>query len=311
MKTWGSLSHNSCRVSIALLLGAAIALAQDGPPGPTGIQLTGAISLTRAESIIPAFLPGAAPSPSVSEFFVAGFRSTDYTNYTPPPPPDPTKLQTIGPCIVSIVDLTQVLTPNGIVTTPLDAGPVVNLNGPNGPKQFAVTKGSYGGSLSTGISIPIPGLAPPGPPYIVPGTYTVDNGAGGADIGPFTASLTVPDPLFEWTNPDANLTITRSAGVDITFTGGDPNGMVTIQGTVSLFTPGTFTIAGGGSFSCIVPNTGEFFVTPDVLNLLPATVPVPNIPSSSLTVTQGTQATFDAPIATYSGFFFSTGTVAT
>jgi hypothetical protein len=258
--------------------------------------------------VLPSFLPGTPPSPVVSELFTAGFQSTDYTNYTPPPPPDPSKFQTIGPCIVTIFDPTQVITPSGIVTTPLDAGPFININGPNGPKQFALNKGGYGGTLSTGIALPIPGLAPPAPPYVVPGTYTVDNGAGGADIGPFAASLTVPDPLFDWTNADADLTITRSAGVDVLFTGGDPNINVNIQGTVSLFDPGTFKVTGGAAFACVVPNTGEFFVTPDVLSLLPATVPVPNVPTSTLTVSQGLQVKFDAPIATTSIFSFSTGT---
>src|SRR5437879_5315271 len=148
----------------------------------------------------------------------------------------------------------------------------MNLNGPNGPKQFTLNKGGYGGLLGSPIALPIPGLPPPAPPYISPGTYTVDNGSGGADIAPFTASLTIPDPMFSWTNPDAALTVTRSAGVDITFTGGDPNTPVGILGSVSLF-DAAFKVTGGAAFGCIVPNTGEFFIPSDVLNLLPATVP--------------------------------------
>ena len=176
MKKWGSLYRNVCGVFIGLLAGAALLTAQDAPPdappAPTGIQLTGSVSIIRAKSVLPAFLPGTSPSPTVSELFAAGFVSTDYTNYTPPPARDPSKFQTIGPCIVTIFDPAQVPNPTGIVTTPLDAGPVMNLNGPNGPKQFALNKGSYGGVLGTGIALPIPGLAPPAPPYVVPGTYT-------------------------------------------------------------------------------------------------------------------------------------------
>jgi hypothetical protein len=295
-------------VGIGLLLAAGTVLAQDTPPQLTGIQMTGSVSIIRAEGMIPSFLPGTPPSPSLTETFITAFQTRDYTNYVQPPPPDPSTIQTIGPC--TVVQLTLPATPaTGIVITPLDAGPVINVTGPSGMKSFPVNKGSYGGTLGGGgIPLPIPGLAPPSPPWVVPGAYTVDNGSGGADIGPFTANLTVPDPLFEWTNPDANLTITRSAGVDVQFSGGDPNSPVTIQGVVSLF-DSSFKVTGGASFTCIVPNTGDFVVTSDVLNLLPATVPSSNpaVPTSTLTVEQGLQASFNAPVATTSNFYFSTG----
>jgi hypothetical protein len=307
MKTPGRFGKDIYKLSL-MLLGAGAALAQNPPAPPTGIQMTGAVSITRAEGLVPAFLPGSAPTPSLTEIFGAAFVTTDYTNYTPPPPPDPSTIQTVGPCIVlTLSSITP--TPANIVITPLDAGPAINLNGPNGLKTFPVTKGSYGGMLGGGIPLPIPGAPPPAPPFIVPGAYTVDNGAGGADIGPFTTSLTLSDPLFEWTNPDANLTVNRSAGVDITFSGGDPDSPVIIQGTVSIIDPTTFKLTGGAAFTCTVPNTGEFLVTSDVLNLLPATVPLPTspIPSSTLTVSQGVRANFDAPIATTSTFSFQTG----
>lgn len=282
-------------------------MAQDPPPTPTGIQTVGSIAIIRAEGLIPAILPGSSPTPSVTELFTAGFQSLDYTNYTPPAPPDPSTINTIGPCTVTTIDPTRVVAPSGVVASPLDAGPVVNLSGPNGKKQFPLNKGTYGGPLSSPITLPIPGVTP-APPYLSPGTYTVDNGSGGADIAPFNANLTVPDPMFTWTNPDAAATITRSDGVDITFSGGDPNANVSISGSVSLL-DAAFKVTGGAAFICIVPNTGEFFISSDVLNLLPATVPasLPSIPTSTLTVSQGVRVNFDAPISTTNVFSFSTG----
>jgi hypothetical protein len=84
------------------------------------------------------------------------------------------------------------------------------------------------------------------------------------------ATLTVPS--FSWTNADANLTIDRSAGVDIQWTGGDPSAPVAITGGAATMTdPTTFQPTAGASFICLVPNTGDFVVPSDVLTLLPAT----------------------------------------
>jgi hypothetical protein len=113
------------------------------------------------------------------------------------------------------------------VITPLDAGPVLNVTGPNGTQQapavMSITPGQgsqiYSAALGGGIPLPptpfpIPGLSGPKPLWLDPGTYTVDNGGGGADVGPFTATLTLP-ASFVWTNVESDLTINRSAGVDI------------------------------------------------------------------------------------------------
>ena len=271
---------------LSLFLAAGAALGQDAP---TGIVRAGAISLLRAEG-----KSGATPATAIAsttDIFSVGFQKTDYTNYVPPPQGQITQ---IGPCFV--IQLQQQPTTTPPVVTPLDAGPVVNLNGPNGSKQFPVNKFSYGGILGGGVSLNIPGLPPPAPLYLTPGTYTIDNGAGGADIGPFNATLTLPDPFFSWTNADDNPTIDRSAGVNLTWTGGNTDAKVYIQGVVSVFDPATFKLTGGGAFSCVVDyGDGHFFVSPDVMSALPATVPIPNIPTSTLSVSNGVQGTTDVP----------------
>jgi hypothetical protein len=272
-------------IIVFVLSSAGLAFGQ--VPTPTGIQKNGAISLLRSESKI-ALLPGTPPTDSTTDNAAGAFVMSDYTNYTPPTLPPST---TIGPCIVTVIPLPPTQQPpTGIVTTFLDAGPVINVNGPNGTKQIPMMRGAYflkvGGGTPLPTPIPIPGFEVL-PPYLDPGTYTVDNGGGGADVGAFTATLNVPSPGFVWTNADANLTITLSAGVDIQWSGGDPSTPVNIQGVVSTPTQ-------GGAFTCVVPNTGEFLVTSDVTSLLPATAPGALAAASLLTVSNASLANFSA-----------------
>ena len=90
----------------------------------------------------------------------------------------------------------------------LDAGPVININGPKGVKQLTKTQGGGGYSATFSSGTPsIPGL-PGGTPaadYLEPGTYRIDNGSGGSGanaVGAFNVSITIPQ-LLNWTNMDA------------------------------------------------------------------------------------------------------------
>jgi hypothetical protein len=103
--------------------------------------------------------------------------------------------------------------------------------------------------------------------YLSPGAYTV-SGAGGADIGPFNAAVTIfPPPSL--TSP-ANLVIapvTRSSGMTITWTGGSPNAYVLI--VVGGATDNTDT--NGAIAACYVSaNAGTFTIPPYALLPLPA-----------------------------------------
>jgi hypothetical protein len=256
-------------------------------PTPTGIQRNGVVDLLRAESKL-SLIPGMPPIESTTDNVTGAFVSTDYTNYTPPM----TALTTIGPCIIITTPL-PVTPPTGPqpVQTFLDAGPVINVSGPNGAKQIPKMRNAYflqvGGGVAIPTPIPIPGLPGVLPLYLDPGTYTVDNGGGGADVGPFSVTLNVPSPGFVWTNADANPTISLSAGVDLQWSGGDPNTNVLIQGVST-----TPTLA--GSFACNVPNTGEFMVTSDVLAMIPATPAGAQPTSSTLTLINQSSASFSA-----------------
>ncbi len=98
-------------------------------------------------------------------------------------------------------------------STGLDAGTQLNLAGPNGLTRTLVqnTKGSY--SLQAG------GFGVPAA-FLVPGLYTVDNGAGGPDVARFSVSVTVP-PLLSWTNMAAVTAVSRSTALQVAWTGGD------------------------------------------------------------------------------------------
>ena len=156
------------------------------------------------------------------------------------------------------VDITQ--------PTALDAGASLALTGPRGAKTLTKqSTGVYSAQLGGGVSglpIPIPGQGDP--PYLDAGTYTV-TGPGGADVGSFTATLTLGTPLT-WTNMDAITTVNRSAGQTVNWTGGQ--GYVLISGSSGITVPR----AAGAGFYCFQrASVGTFTVPARVLRALPVT----------------------------------------
>ncbi|HLK49550.1 MAG TPA: hypothetical protein VKT49_15515 [Bryobacteraceae bacterium] len=120
----------------------------------------------------------------------------------------------------------------------LDAG-AISLNGPNvSSKALTESRNVYTLNLGTSMTgsgtPPIPGLNPS--PLITSGTYTL-NGAGGADVGPFTASVTINQPLTVTGGLPA--TVNRSQDLTIAWTGGNSSDAVVIAGTSSILTTGT------------------------------------------------------------------------
>lgn len=295
------------RVLFPLLITAAgVAFAQDPPT--TGILKAGAVEMIRTNAKFNAGPLGTIES--TTEIFAASFSATDLSKIVRGGEQAP--LTTIGTCFIQ--PLVQVDPPARTdATTYLDAGPVLNLTGPAGSKQFPLTKTGgqanvlgYGGILGGGLPIPL--LPPPPPLFVTPGTYTVDNGGGGADVGSFTASLDIQS-LFTWTNADTSLSIDRAAGADFTWTGGNPDGKVYIGGSVVLTDAATRKVAGGAVFSCIADNSaGHFVVPPEVLTLLPASTTTSGVSNGNLVVSHGVEAKFDAPGVGESIFTFVSGT---
>lgn len=135
----------------------------------------------------------------------------------------------------------------------LDAGSIT-LQGPAGPAiplpPLLGIKGQNGAILAANV-IPAGGV------------FTF-NGTGGADVGPFSSTVRIANPNFNWTNPGAAATIDRTQGLLYTWTGGLPGTYVLLGGTST----GSGVTAG---FSCKVPvEAGQFTVPSYILLGLPA-----------------------------------------
>lgn len=146
---------------------------------------------------------------------------------------------------------------NPFLPTYLNAGPVVNLSGPQGKQALTMQSlGIYYNSAAPSF-IPASG-----------GVFSFDNGSGGPDVGPFATSLNVAPPLT-WTNMASITTVTRSQGVTVNWTGGDANTYVEIAG--SSFAGLTSSSLVGGAFYCTAPWSAKTFTVPaSVLLSLPA-----------------------------------------
>jgi hypothetical protein len=93
----------------------------------------------------------------------------------------------------------------------LDAGPAINITGPNGMRALSRgTSGDYQASLGAG--------------FLTPGSYTVDNGGGGADIGGFQKGFSIATPAKLMNNTIS----TNFFEPELNWSGGDPDGYVVV-----------------------------------------------------------------------------------
>ena len=200
-------------------------------------------------------------------------------------------IATYGSCTVTTYSGQSSTAPLTYPIQYLDAGPSIGLSGPGGPKTLAKqTSGaniiSYFATLDQNGN------------YLTAGNYTF-TGTGGADVGAFTASLTLPAPLV-WTNQSSTTTVDRSKGVTVNWTGGDPAGYVQIIGASYASAGANNTVT--TSFLCTAKTTDlTFTVPPVVLLALPPSgsvssggvvVPIPGVLSvASISAT----APFKAP----------------
>ncbi len=113
------------------------------------------------------------------------------------------------------------------------------------------------------------------PSGVAAATYTV-SGPGGADVGAFSGTLTVSSAAaaFKWTNQSiAGSPIPRNQPLNLTWSGGDPNGFVDITligSTTNALIPTSTTP--GVLVECLVPGAaGSFAVPAYVLQALPST----------------------------------------
>jgi len=94
------------------------------------------------------------------------------------------------------------------------------------------------------------------------GAFTF-TGTAGSQIGAFTAQIVFSDPLFTWIYQDSASLVVRSAGLPITWTGGDPGTIITIQGTA-------FGAGSTAQFVCATTaDAGQFTVPSWILAAFP------------------------------------------
>jgi hypothetical protein len=190
----------------------------------------------------------------------------------------------------------------------LNAGPQINLNGPDGSLILPFyTAGTY--FEPTGAS---PAIVPP-----TGGTFTFSNGSGGSDVGAFTTSFseTMPSPLV-WTNSSAITAIDRTKDLLITWTGGAPGSYVSIFGYSTIYEAAPTAAAQVPNyiyFACTAPlSAGQFTVPAAVLESLPATGTQLNSwltpsPNGSLYVASESVQQFSAPGLDLGLLSFATG----
>ncbi len=159
----------------------------------------------------------------------------------------------------------------------LDAGDI-SVQGPSGDPVAldSPAPGQYTGRLS-GVQFPLPEIPGDFPaPYLDPGDYTVF-GAGGADVGAFSATITVPSGA-SWTNKDLSDHITRST--DYTVNWSDASGTVVVAGASILVSQNV-----GAAFRCEVPaDAGSFTIPARILSALPVPEMQEGLPTGLLGV---------------------------
>jgi uncharacterized protein (TIGR03437 family) len=160
----------------------------------------------------------------------------------------------------------------------LDAG-AITLTGPGGSGinglPFTETSNIYSLSISEQIpGVTLPGLQNNG--TIIGGQYTL-KGSGGKDVGPFTGTVNLGSLLtITGGLPSA---VTRSAGLPLTWTGGNSSDLVLIEGlaissTSTTTTTGITVTETGAEFVCTTSaGNGGFTVPASVTSQMPALNP--------------------------------------
>jgi uncharacterized protein (TIGR03437 family) len=169
----------------------------------------------------------------------------------------------IGSCIVL-----ETAT-SGVTSTGMDAG-TVTITGPGGAVPLVSETSLFAGAASLAgeyATINAQGQSTLPAGFVTPGATYTFQGTGGTtspSVGPFKAQIVFSNPLFQWTNQAAASPVTRSAGQQITWSGGSPGTYVYMSGTSSN---GTIS----GNFTCYAPVEALSFTIPSfVLETLPA-----------------------------------------
>lgn len=217
----------------------------------------------------------------------------------------------LGTCLAYSQQVTgdggDAVPPDPIDRWGLEAGPVLNITGPEGVAHIERDYPGMYDSTQIGGGF----LGEILPEYLVPGHYTIDNGTGGMDIGGFSAGIDIQSTLI-WTNQDSVSNISRSQDLTLHWTGGDADREFVVIVGLSSDTASQIS----GSFVCAERvSAGQFTVPKSMLAHLPVTTPWTgdSLPPGMLTVaTQPfpSAAKFSAPGLDAAYFTYSAQLVA-
>ena len=229
----------------------------------SGTHAFGGLSLVRQVTNVSAI--GPVPAQSIKMDLIGGVFEKVTTSGTSQG--SQVDIVSYGSCVVTTHVSGQPATPPGATVQYLDAG-TITVNGPGITGSRQISKSTPGaGILLYGQVLDNTATT------LAAGTYNF-TGAGGPNVGPFTASYNMP-PVFAWTNQSSVTTIVRANGATVTWSGGDPAGYVAISGTSDL-TGATAASTVSVSFTCTARVTdGSFTIPPVVLLALPPTAAAP------------------------------------
>ena len=254
---------NGCWISLAAVAGGVVSniatlpinsgggACIDALTGLTGTQIAPSGGQTIRTGLVGLILtnrPGSGGTRSISNSADAAFEK--YTGiYSPNTSVSP------GGCVANNLQPATI----GSITG-LDPG-VITLNGPSG---LAVTLASqFGIKGAFFATLPVDAIPQSG------GAFTF-KGSGGADVGPFTSTITFTSSPISWTNQSAAVTIDRTQGLTVNWTGGNAGTYVLISGTSTpTTTPAASRVT--GEYMCLAPvDAGQFTVPSYILSALPA-----------------------------------------
>jgi uncharacterized protein (TIGR03437 family) len=184
---------------------------------------------------------------------------------------------------------------NDIGGVELSAGPALQVAGSNGNSQGIIRATDATGAESGGYLAVVAGGG-----LLGAANWTL-TGTGGPDVGPFTASITLPTN-FDWTNSGNVVTSTGVPRSDITiiWQGGtspaDP--VVYVFGNSTVINTADPSKNRGKSFSCAAPaSAGKLTVPQSVIQQLPSSSNDPaEVSFGTLGATTGGSASFTAPL---------------
>jgi len=147
----------------------------------------------------------------------------------------------------------------------LDAGPSLTLTRLQDSQTAQVPEVSTGVYRAMVGGGGVPGLITGPPDYLNPGDFTVAAPGAPGGIGAFNTKVTVSSSL-QWTNQSTVTDVPRAQDLTIEWSGGDPNGYVTIVGASTSDSPQVT-----ATFACIAnAGLGRFTVPSWVLSAMPA-----------------------------------------